>query len=156
MMETTVKRIMVLVGLGSLLLAAFQQPILLADSPQTLATTTTGSGKPAIHWHDNLRSGWLESRRRGVPMVIFITSENCTYCDAMKRETWCNESVRQRIANGFVAIRLSPRQNSATLKRIKVQLYPTTLVGVPRGRVIGQRVGYQPPAALHQLLSEAK
>jgi protein disulfide-isomerase len=74
----------------------------------------------------------------------------------MKRETWCNDSIRRRIASGFVAIRLSPRKNAATLNRIDVKMYPMTLIGVPRGKVIGHRRGYQPPADLHQLLTEAK
>ncbi len=89
-------------------------------------------------------------------MVIYITSDNCHYCDAMKRDTWCDESVRHRIAKGFIPIRLNARRNSATLGRIHVACYPTTLVGAPRGKIIGQRQGYQPPAALHGLLTESE
>lgn len=89
-------------------------------------------------------------------MVIFITSERCTYCDAMKRDTWCNETIRQRVSDGFVAIRLDPRHNAKTLARIKIAMYPMTLVGAPRGKVIAQRNGYQPPSAMLRLLGEAQ
>lgn len=149
-------RFMVWMGFGSLLLLFSSLcATVRAEMPRYL-TTSSASASPQITWHETLESGWKESRRRDVPMVIYITSEQCHYCDAMKRDTWCDESVRRRIAKGFVAIRLMPRRNSATLGRIDVKAYPTTLVGVPRGKIIGNRIGYQPPAALHGLLSESE
>jgi protein disulfide-isomerase len=71
----------------------------------------------------------------------------------MKRDTWCDQAIRERLASGFVAIRLTPRNNSKVLKRIKISSYPTTLIGVPQGKIVDHRVGYQPPASMHQLLS---
>ena len=145
-------RFMVLLGCGSLLLTV---SALRAEMPR-YSNTANSPTTPAIVWHDTLDAGWEESRRRNVPMVIYITTENCRYCDAMKRDTWCDASVRQRIAQGFVAIRLTPRHNSATLSRISVNTYPSTLVGVPQGKIIGHRFGYQPATALHGLLSEGQ
>ena len=88
-------------------------------------------------------------------MVIFITTDRCRYCDAMKQDTWCNDSIRSRLRD-FVAIRLTPQRNSATLGRINVKMYPTTLMGVPEGKIVSHREGYQPPAAVHQLLTESE
>ena len=152
-MEFAVNRFVVWMGLGSLLILSSTSNVS-AEMPRYV----TPSGVPAssVVWHETLNAGWKESRRRGVPMVIYITSERCKYCDAMKRDTWCHESVRHRLARSFVAIRLTPRRNSATLSRIDVQTYPTTLVGIPEGKIISHRNGYQPPAALHGLLTEAK
>lgn len=87
-------------------------------------------------------------------MVIFITSNRCSYCDAMKNSTWRDQSVLQKIRNGFVAIRLTPDRNGDDLKRIHVPAYPTTLVGTPKGRVVGHRIGYQPAGEVHTLLGE--
>lgn len=152
-MEFAVNRFMVWMGLGSLLVL-FSISIASAEMPRYV--TSSGVPESSVVWHETLEAGWQESRRRDVPMVIYITTENCKYCDAMKRDTWCEQTVRQRLARGFVAIRLNPKRNSATLSRIDVQTYPTTLVGIPEGKIIGHRKGYQPPAALHGLLTEAK
>ncbi len=146
-------RFMVRMGLGSLLVL-FSVSTVSAEMPRYV--TSSGVPERSVVWHETLESGWQESRRRDLPMVIYITSENCKYCDAMKRDTWCEETVRHRLARGFVAIRLTPSRNSVTLSRIDVQTYPTTLLGIPEGKIIGHRTGYQPPAALHGLLSEAK
>lgn len=89
-------------------------------------------------------------------MVVFITSDRCVYCDAMKRDTWRESSVARRLSSDFVAIRLHRDRDSALLSRIHVPMFPTTLIASPRGKVMAHRVGYQPPSHMHQLLSEAE
>ncbi|NND98635.1 MAG: thioredoxin family protein [Pirellulaceae bacterium] len=106
-------------------------------------------------WYTDLQSGWLESKRLGLPMVIFITSDRCVYCDAMKRDTWCNSDIQNSLSGDFIAIRLTPKTNHETLSRIKIPAFPTTLLGSPSGKVIAHRVGYQPPRAMRGLLAEA-
>lgn len=149
-------RFMVWMGFGSLLMPF----CMTANSPLAAEMPTyvsaSGIAKAPVVWHETLEDGWRESRRRGIPMVIYITSDRCSYCDAMKRNTWCDESIRHRLSREFVAIRLKRGRNSATLGRIDIQTYPTTLVGVPEGKIVSHRTGYQPPSALHGLLTEAK
>ena len=89
-------------------------------------------------------------------MVIYITSDGCKYCAAMKRDTWCDAKIREQLAAGFVAIRLTPRDNARVLNRIDVSTYPMTLIGAPQGKIIEHRVGYQPPRLMHKLLSKIK
>ncbi|MEM9368191.1 MAG: thioredoxin family protein [Planctomycetota bacterium] len=114
-----------------------------------------GQTSPALSWHDDLQSGWEASKSTGRPMLIFITSESCVYCDAMKDQTICNDRILRRLADRFVAIRLRPKVNGRVLSRIKVPAYPTTLVAAPEGKVIAHKVGYQPVDALAQLLESA-
>jgi hypothetical protein len=151
-----VNRFMVVLGVGSLLLTVsmMQSEVARGEMPRLTSSSVLPTG-PNITWHNSLDAGWAESRRRQVPMVIFITSKQCHYCDSMKRDTWCDPSVRQRMAGDFVAIELTPARNSHTLSRIDVKMYPMTLVGLPAGKIISHRLGYQPPSGLHGLLSEA-
>ncbi len=154
-------RLMVALGFGTFLLV-FPCSELRAEPPEVAMRAADGTlvrssvSGPNVQWHEDLKTGWAESRRRNVPMVIFITSDHCHYCDAMKRDTWCNESVRSRLSNDFVAIRLDPTRNAATLGRIKIKMYPTTLIGHPKGKVTDHRLGYQSASAIHGLLSQAK
>ena len=111
-----------------------------------------GSG---IRWHRSFNEGWKVARERRLPMVIFITSGKCRFCDAMKLQTWCDESVSHRVTEEFVAIELNPDDNAEVLGRIDVDVFPMTLVGVPEGRIVAHRKGYQPPEAMAKLLDEA-
>lgn len=115
-----------------------------------LVSVTSSEGR--VTWHEDFNDGWRVARESGRPMVIYITSQRCRYCEAMKRDTWRNGSILKRVKDGFVAIRLSPERNSEVLKRIKVPAYPMTLIGHPKGRILAHKVGYQPPSQMHQLL----
>ena len=87
-------------------------------------------------------------------MVIFVTSQNCHYCDAMKRDTWRDAGIRRRVANEFIAIELTLDRNAEALSRIGVKAFPMTLVGLPEGRIVSHRKGYQNAAALNDVLEE--
>ena len=126
----------------------------------TIANATPVDGQsgvvrePEIQWFDSLESGWKAARETGRPMVIFITSEHCLYCDAMKKNTLCEPSVRDRLLKRFIPIRLRPDSNARVLSRVEVTAFPTTLVAHPRGKVVAHRIGYQPVDQFHQFLSE--
>jgi thioredoxin-related protein len=123
---------------------------------QTSVSAVRSSSVPTsseIVWHNNLDSGWRESKRTGRPMVIFITSARCRYCDAMKAATWHDFGIENRVGSEFVAVRLTPEQNSVELSRISIKVFPTTLVALPQGKVIDHRTGFQPPNLLHGLLN---
>lgn len=158
---------MVATGFGSLTLlfcslgvspsAAEMPGEMLREGTQLISSAAgvmTGA-QSRVTWHDSMKSGWAESKRRKVPMVIFITSGHCRFCDAMKRDTWCDREIGTRLASDFVAIRLTPELNASTLGRIKVETYPMTLIGTPEGKIIGKRIGYQPTGVIHRLLSKA-
>lgn len=138
------------------------QPLLGSDPPSavgvsgqlTVTSRVEGiAGAESLKWHETLDSGWQESKRTGRPMLIFITSESCTYCDAMKKTTLCNDSVRKKLIDRFVPIQLKPDANGGVLSRVKIPAYPTTLVARPHGKVIAHRIGYQPPKEFCDLLN---
>ena len=124
-----------------------------AQTSMQSASPEFAAAPAEIVWHDYLDSGWRESKRTGRPMVIFITAARCRYCDAMKTGTWRDLGIESRVGTEFVAVRLTPEQNSAELSRISVAVYPTTLVALPQGKVIDHRTGFQPPSLLHGLLN---
>lgn len=111
-----------------------------------------GSGMLGIQWHRNFNQGWAAAKNANRPLLIYITAPGCVYCDAMKRDTWCDAAIETEVTDDFIAIELSPEQNAEVLSRIKVQAYPMTLVGSPEGKILDHRVGYQPPHEMRQLL----
>ncbi len=129
------------------------QKMACGEMPDMRAPNDLGATFAPI-WYDDFDKGWRESKRRGLPMVVFITSENCIYCDAMKKDTWCNGEILGQLRQNFVAIQLKRGRDSELLSRIEVPSYPMTLVASPEGKVMEQRVGYQPPDQVRKLFSE--
>lgn len=122
-----------------------------SNGSSTLVSAGTAPDAQVV-WHEDFDEGWRTARKSGLPMVIFITSKRCHFCDAMKRSTWCDGAVLKNVKERFVAIRLTPDRNAETLKRINVSTFPTTLIGHPEGKIVGHRLGFQPPAAMQQFL----
>lgn len=136
------------------LIALFARSSAVAEMPQgdPPKLVSAAASDDRIIWHDDFDRGWRAAKQSGRPMVIYITSQQCRYCDAMKRDTWCDRSISKRLKDKFVAIRLSPDRNASVLSRIRVPAYPMTLIGDPKGKILAHRVGYQPPAEMHRLL----
>ncbi len=130
------------------------QSLGIAEMPDP-SRSSAGAATTAPVWYDNFHEGWKESRRRGIPMVVFIASDHCIYCDAMKKDTWCDGAIMDQLRQSYVAIRLHRDRDSALLDRIVVPAFPTTLVASPEGKVISHRVGYQPPGEIRRLFAEA-
>lgn len=155
------KRIMALNGIRTCAAVVLLAFVFLNTKSGTQAQTPVGeqrlvAASSQITWHSDLRSGWAEAKSRNVPMVVFVTSDRCHYCDAMKRDTWASATVAGRIASRFVAIELTPDRNAQALAHIDVPAYPTTLVALADGKVVAQRVGYQGVTELLGLLAQAE
>lgn len=134
-------------------LALAVSSITVAEMPSWKLTRL--ENEPATGWRDTLEDGWRESKATGLPMVIFITSENCVYCDAMEKRTWCDEEIRTQLGGRFIPVRLIAGRNSETLSRVSVKVYPTTLLATPEGEVVAHRKGFQPPDRIRQWLGSA-
>lgn len=120
-----------------------------------LVVEMAGASAAPLIWHEDFNAGWATAKETGRPMLIFITMEECKFCDAMKENTLCNRTIAEKLSQRFVSIRLNRRKDSEVLSRIVLKTYPTTLVALPQGKVVGHREGYQPPAELAALLAEA-
>lgn len=126
-------------------------PSMMAGPSAARGGLAAGVGRP-IKWHRDFNAGWQEARRRRLPMVIYITSAKCRYCEAMKQQTWCDPAISDQVNDQFVAITLNPTENADVLSRIDVPVYPMTLVGVAEGKIVGHLKGFQRPDGIRKLM----
>jgi thioredoxin-related protein len=151
--DWSMKNVLVWVVLTSLIVSASDSLFAVSPSPMT-ASDSSGLRRPlaGIRWHRDFDQGWAEAKRSNRPLLIYITAPNCIYCEAMKRDTWCDQSIEAAVGQEFVAIQLSPEENANVISRIKVETYPMTLIGIPEGKIVAHRKGYQPPSEMKTLL----
>lgn len=108
--------------------------------------------QPGIAWYDDFQAGWAASKRTGRPMLIYITPRHCHYCTQMKQQTLDNDEIVRRVSAEVIAVRLNPEDHGEILAKIRLKMYPTTLVAWPRGKVANHRVGFQTRDQLAELL----
>jgi len=106
-------------------------------------------------------NGWLRDVEHGLrvakaqqrPMVLFISSDGCVYCDKMIATTFSDLQVRRTLGTRFVATAIKSTERPDLMRKLKVRSFPTTVLVTPKGEVIEQIVGYVEPEKFNKLLA---
>ncbi len=110
-----------------------------------------------IHWHTSAEQAWQEMRDHDRPLLLFVTTNGCRYCDKMKGDTYADDDVRTDVDGSFVALRINA-DNEATeqwLARFGIRLYPTTLLISPQSKLIDRIDGYVDAEKMRPRLARA-
>lgn len=79
---------------------------------------------------------WLESAGQaaelamasGKPILVYVRSENCHYCDLLQKKTWQDPKVRALIEREMIPLKLTLEENREAVEAMKVRGYPSTLL----------------------------
>lgn len=124
-----------------------------ANSPQAVTGEEIPGQEVAINWLSNPDQAMAYARQSGRPILAYVTSANCGYCRKMERESWSHPAIANKIANGFVPLRLDAKQHAVQVRALKVRAYPTTLVLSPEGQIATGSAGFLSPIKLAKLLA---
>lgn len=108
-----------------------------------------------ISWGEATGDAFVEARRTGRPILVYVTSERCTFCRKMERETWSDPEVAQLVSAEFVPLKLRPDTHPEEVATLRVRAFPTTVLVAPDGRPLAARTGYLQSAKLVELLRPA-
>lgn len=115
-----------------------------------------GGGEPAgENWHRDWQSAWRDSQAQNRPMVLFVTMEHCHYCDKMSRETYGDASVIDDLASGFVPASINSDTHPNLMRKLNVDVFPTTVIMGSDAKVIDSMTGYVGPEQLRRRLKAA-
>lgn len=74
------------------------------------------------------------------PMLVYVTSAKCLWCDKMKRQTLAAPKVSERVARDFNFVEASGKEAVA---RYSVKAYPTYVIIAVDGRELRRGSGYR-------------
>lgn len=117
-------------------------------------SATAGSAwQDDITWTDaGITQAELTAQNK--PVFLFISTDWCTYCKKMKRETFADPSVQKILNDKFVNIYLDPEKEGTarfmgedvSYKELASQLgvtgYPTSAFFSSEGKILGVQPGY--------------
>jgi protein disulfide-isomerase len=122
-----------------------------------LTASGVGAGEPAgKNWHRDWNSAWKASQAQDRPILLFVTMENCHYCDRMCQNTYGNKQVLQDLERGYVLASIDSDRNPNLVRRLNVRLFPTTLIIGRDNKVIDSMPGYVGPEQLRSRLKTAE
>jgi thioredoxin-related protein len=111
--------------------------------------------KAASLWRPDARSAWKASQASGRPLLLYVTSRYCPYCDLMERDTFSDPAVQELMRDSFEPVRVLADQEPNLTRNLRVQAYPTTVVVDSDNRVLASIKGYVQPRAFEQQLRDA-
>ena len=88
-------------------------------------------------------------------MLLFITTQNCLYCRKMEHDTFASQKVVWGIQRSCVPVAVAAEKNEALVKKLRVNLYPTTVIISPTSGVVDYIVGYVGPDEFSRRLAAA-
>ena len=105
-----------------------------------------------IHWTHSASTAASLARQFNLPILAYVSSENCGYCRKMEREVWSNPDIVSMVEAGFVPLELTAERDPELVASLQIRALPTTLVYSPDVRPIQRVTGYQRPTQFAAIL----
>lgn len=125
-----------------------------------LATAGTAAAQEAqeVLWHTDVESATREAVDAGRPLLLFVTAEDCRYCQRMRKTTYRDRAVLTVIREAYVPLLVDGRQDPKLAKKLGVRTLPTTFVirvAEPNPRLVDRMDGYVEAPKFHRRLTVA-
>jgi hypothetical protein len=114
---------------------ALAQPARPAAPPPAPAATP-------VAWWTDYNAARKEAQEKGVPLMVVIGTDNCFYCRKLEAGPLKDPAITQLLSNGFVALKVDATRAPELAKALKVQMYPTTVLAAPDGKIHAFIEGY--------------
>ena len=112
--------------------------------------------RPQINWVDSPQMATSLAQQFHLPILIFATSDGCTYCRKMEREVWSNADIISMVETGFIPLKLNAERDAGFVAAQQIRAFPTTLVFTQDARLITGATGCLPTNQLAGLLRSAQ
>lgn len=96
----------------------------------------------SVTWRSDYNAARREATEKGLALVIVIGTDDCFYCRKLEGGPLKNPTVTNLLAGNFVALKLDATRAPELAKALKVQMYPTTVLAGPDGKIHAFIEGY--------------
>ncbi len=107
-------------------------------------------------WNQSVSKAFADARKTGRPVVVFVGTEWCHYCELMQSQTWSHPTIAQAVQRDFITLKLDGDRDQSIVRELGLQSYPATMVYSPAGQQIARKSGFMPAAETQQWLAQAK
>lgn len=97
---------------------------------------------PQITWYTDYNTARKEAQEKGLPLLIVVGTDNCFYCRKLEAGPLKDATLAPMLESGFVPLKLDATKSPDLAKALKVQLYPTTVLAAPDGKIHAFIEGY--------------
>jgi thioredoxin-like negative regulator of GroEL len=95
-----------------------------------------------VTWRTDYNAARKDAQEKGLPLFIVFGTEDCFYCRKLEAGPLRDPAITKLLAGGFIALKLDATRSPELAKALKVQLYPTTVLAAPDGKIHAFIEGY--------------
>lgn len=97
-----------------------------------------------VRWLTSAEKAANEAEKTGKPILVYVRSSSCHYCDKLQADVWEDPQVAAHVAKNYIPLKLSSQKNPTAVKSLKVKGFPTTLVFSAKRVFVSKVEGYRP------------
>lgn len=129
------------------------------QTPQARTTSNeaAATAEPAsdIQWQPSLPAALAAAKAEGKPVFVDFYADWCGYCKMFDSRTLTDHGVKRALAD-FVALQVDKDKAPQVATAYGVEPIPAMFVLDADGKVLLKALGYMPPEAFIQFLSEGR
>ncbi len=95
-----------------------------------------------ITWRTDYNTARKEAQDKGLPLLVVVGTDDCFYCRKLEAGPLKDRSLTPLIATGYIPLKLDAKAVPELAKALKVQMYPTTVLAGPDGKIHAFIEGY--------------
>ncbi len=118
------------------------------------AGSAAGDAANEIPWLRSATEAAIQSQNTGKPILVYVRSKNCHYCDLLQKNTWQDPATKARVMKEMIPLKLTLEENKEAIEAMKVKGFPSVIVFSPRREFIGRFDGYMTPEQFQSQISK--
>ncbi len=117
---------------------------------RTLLALTLGSSAAAprlaaddaVRWRGDYNAARAEAREKNAPLVVVVGTDDCIYCRKQDATTFRDPALADLLNRQAVIVKVNGGKEPAFVQALKIQIYPTTVIAAPDGKIVSFLQGY--------------
>jgi thioredoxin-like negative regulator of GroEL len=121
----------------------------LAAACFALAPGVVRAQSPEIRFRNNYGEARQEAEKRGLPIVLYLTTDNCMWCQRLVAETFGDPNVAKVMNEKFIPLKIHAAQEPGLIQTLKVSSFPTVILAGPDGKILMTVQGFKDAVRFH-------
>jgi uncharacterized protein YyaL (SSP411 family) len=114
------------------------------DSPALTPITQRPLRHGVFRW-TSYPAAWTAAQKTNRPILLYVTSTQCPHCVRMLSDTYRLPTIQATVTNSFETLYVERSSQPKLVEKLRIRLFPTTMVVGPNNKVIDVMEGYMSP-----------
>ena len=96
----------------------------------------------AVRWRTDYAAARAEAHQKNAPLVVVVGTDDCIYCRKQDATTFRDPALADLLNRQAVIVKVNGAKEPAFVQALKIQIYPTTVIAAPDGKIVSFLQGY--------------